>query len=219
MPTSNLHMLAGTGPWFVAMLITFFLGIEAQKIIARRNRKKWADNKAVRKPWKSGPNDKARRSEKTDKPFDAAQQLREVETATFARRSLLNASESRLLQVIDRTVAEVAPNWRVMAQVSMGEILSSPSEAAYRAINSKRVDLLIVGTDGEPLHAVEYQGSGHHLGPAATRDAVKKEALRKAGIGYIEITTGDTPADVRRIIARLAISQGIVPKPKTLEKS
>jgi len=31
-------------------------------------------------------------------------------------------------------------------------------------------------------HALEYQGSGHHNGScAAARDAVKKEALRKAG--------------------------------------
>ena len=96
-----------------------------------------------------------------------------------------------------------------MAQVSLGEILSSPCETAYRAINSKRVDLLLIGADGLPKHAVEFQGSGHHVGSAATRDAVKKEALRKAGIGYIEVMPGDTPAEVRLLIRKLAARDSV----------
>jgi hypothetical protein len=91
-----------------------------------------------------------------------------------------------------------------MAQVSLGEILTSPSELAFRAINSKRVDLLLINMAGYPVHAIEYQGSGHHLGPAATRDAIKREALRKAGVGYVEIKPGDTPAEVRRLLLRLS---------------
>jgi hypothetical protein len=136
--------------------------------------------------------------------FDSAAQLRAVEQATFKSRHLLNRGEARLLRVLEEACAAEAPEWRVMAQVSLGEILSSPCETAYRAINSKRVDLLLVGADGLPKHAVEFQGSGHHVGPAATRDAVKKEALRKAGVGYIEIMPGDTPAEVRLLIRKLA---------------
>jgi len=68
-----------------------------------------------------------------------------------------------------------------MAQVSLGEVLSSPDARAYSAINSKRVDLLIVSRSGDPIAAIEYQGHGHYQGTAAARDAVKKEALRKAG--------------------------------------
>ena len=51
----------------------------------------------------------------------------------------------------------------------------------------------IVGEDCRPLHAIEYQGSGHFKGAHATaaRDAVKKEALRRAGIGYVEVVPGD----------------------------
>jgi hypothetical protein len=62
---------------------------------------------------------------------------------------------------------------------------------------------LLVSHEGDPLHAIEYQGSGHHLGPAATRDAVKKEALRKAGIGYVEVQPGDTPGEVRATLLKL----------------
>lgn len=144
------------------------------------------------------------RADQAAAPFDAASQLRAVERATFKTRHLLNRGEARLLRVLEEACAAKAPDWRVMAQVSLGEILSSPCETAYRAINSKRVDLLLVGADGLPKHAVEFQGSGHHVGPAATRDAVKKEALRKAGIGYIEVMPGDTPAEVRLLIRKLA---------------
>ncbi|QLC26962.1 DUF2726 domain-containing protein [Parasphingopyxis algicola] len=92
-----------------------------------------------------------------------------------------------------------------MGQVSLGEILSSPDDDAYFAINSKRVDLLIVDADCRPLHAVEFQGAGHHTGKsAAARDAVKKEALRRAGIGYVEVVKGDTPAEVREMVRKLA---------------
>ena len=74
---------------------------------------------------------------------------------------------------------------------------------AYLAINSKRVDLLIIDAEFRPLHAVEFQGKGHHQGTAAARDAVKKEALRRAGIGYVEVVSGDTPAHVREMVRRL----------------
>jgi hypothetical protein len=36
---------------------------------------------------------------------------------------------------------------------------------------------------------------------------VKKEALRRAGIGYIEVVSGDTPAEVREMIRKLAGKQ------------
>ena len=90
-----------------------------------------------------------------------------------------------------------------MAQVNLGEILSSPDEQAYRAVNAKRIDFLLIDRNNRPLHGIEYQGSGHFIGAAATRDAIKREALRRAGIGYAEIMPGDLPADVERLVARL----------------
>jgi hypothetical protein len=39
----------------------------------------------------------------------------------------------------------------------------------------------------------------------AARDAVKKEALRKAGIGYHEVVAGHTtPAELKRLVEKLA---------------
>ena len=136
---------------------------------------------------------------------DAADQLRTVMRADFTAQPLLNKSEARLFRAIDRMVLEARPDWQVMAQVSLGEILRCADADAYRCINSKRVDLLLVDEECRPLHAIEYQGGGHFKGAHATaaRDAVKKEALRRAGIGYVEVVAGDTPAELRRVVERL----------------
>jgi hypothetical protein len=137
---------------------------------------------------------------------DAADQLRTVMKADFKAQPLLNKSEARLFKAMDKMVIELAPaGWQVMAQVSLGEILRCEDKDAYACINAKRVDLLIVDEECRPLHAIEYQGGAHFKGAHATaaRDAVKKEALRRAGIGYVEVVAGDTPAELRRVVERL----------------
>lgn len=140
-----------------------------------------------------------------DAKRDAAEQLRQVMSSTFTARPLLNKPERRLLQVIDQALLEHTPGWRAMGQVSLGEILWSEDKEAFWAINAKRVDLLVVDNECRPLHAIEFQGTGHHLSDeTAARDAVKKEALRRAGIGYVEVVSGDTPTHVRELVRRLA---------------
>jgi hypothetical protein len=107
---------------------------------------------------------------------------------------------------MDKMVLGMRPDWQVMAQVSLGEILRCKDADAYRCINSKRVDLLIVDEECRPLHAIEYQGGAHFKGAHATaaRDAVKKEALRRAGIGYVEVVGGEMgPAELRQVVERL----------------
>ena len=88
------------------------------------------------------------------------------------------------------------------AKLSKGQFIASPD--AYGCINSKRADRLLVDADCRARHAIEYQGTGHHQGSAAARDAVKKEALRKAGIGYHEVVAGQTtPKKLRLLVERL----------------
>ena len=192
-----LAFVEANAAWFVALLIAALLGAQLERAISRSARRSRRRARGSIVPFP--------RAAAT--PVDAAEQLRCVERAKFRQRRVLNRGEARLLDVLERACAVEAPGWRVLAQVSLGEILVSPDPDGYRAINSKRVDLLLVGEHGYPLHAIELQGSGHHLGPAATRDAIKKEALRKAGIGYVEVLPGDTPAEVRRLVAKLAERQ------------
>ena len=135
----------------------------------------------------------------------AADQLKLVSKAKFTSRSLLNKSEAKVFDALDKAVIERNPNWQVMAQVSLGEFLASPDQDAYFAVNSKRVDFALMDENCRVVHALEYQGSGHHTGnAAAARDAVKKEALRKAGIGYHEIVAGHTtPSELRALVEKL----------------
>ena len=137
---------------------------------------------------------------------DPAEQLRFVMAAKFEKRRLLSRSEAHVLYAAERAINTADLKWRVMAQVSLGEVLSSPDARAYSAINSKRVDLLIVSRFGDPIAAIEYQGHGHYQGTAAARDAIKKEALRKAGVRYIEVTPESGTEDMTREISRIARS-------------
>jgi hypothetical protein len=184
------------------LFVGAMLGIFVEKFVNWQNRREWRRRRERRGqvvPFQP----------KTDvigpKVPDAADQLRTVMKAEFKALPLLNRSEARLFKAIDKWVIDLRPGWQVMAQVSLGEILRCEDKAAYSCINSKRVDLLIVDEECRPLHAIEYQGGAHFKGAHATaaRDAVKKEALRRAGIGYVEVVAVDTPAELRRVVERL----------------
>lgn len=202
-------------PWLLATVLAVGavcgMGVErfAEYLKRAERRANWQKRRS--RPWnRRGGNDprhlKAVPGTSAERPtLDAADQLRIVMEADFAPRPLLNKPERRLLAHLDRALAEETSGWRAMGQVSLGEILASEDMDAYFAINSKRVDLLIIDADCRPLHVIEFQGTGHHQGTAAARDAVKKEALRRAGIGYIEIVSGDTPTELRAMVRKLAV--------------
>lgn len=125
--------------------------------------------------------------------FDANDQLSAVMAAPFEKQRIMNAAEYRAFKIVEEEIAAARRGYRVFAQTSLGEILRTPSEDAFFSINSKRIDILIVDRSGWPVLAIEYQGDGHYQGTAAARDAVKKEALRKAGVKCLELfpETGD----------------------------
>lgn len=134
---------------------------------------------------------------------DSAEQLRIVTAASFDKQPILTKTEARVLFAAEQAIEAAGLPWRVMAQVCLGEVLTTPDRIAYSAINSKRVDLLVVTRSGEPLAAIEYQGRGHYRGDAPARDAVKREALRKAGIRYIEMTPAHGPSDIAAEFSRM----------------
>ena len=189
-------------PYFVGILAFIFALNFLEAKFGRKKRGRWRRSSR----WKNRTQYQPRHDALPGRVPDAADQLRTVMRADFKAQPLLNKSEARLFRAMDKLVIELAPpGWQVMAQVSLGEILRCPDKDAYLCINSKRVDLLIVDADCKPVHAIEYQGGGHYKGAHATaaRDAVKKEALRRAGIGYVEVVAGDTAAELRRVVERL----------------
>lgn len=139
---------------------------------------------------------------RSDRP-DPAAQLNAVMNAEFRPKRLMSKSEARAFLQIERLLRGHQMGWRVMAQVSLGEVLTSTDAKAFAAVNSKRVDMLVIANDGHPLAAVEFQGSGHYLGTAAARDAVKREALRRAGVDFIEVKPDHSDEDLAFEIARL----------------
>lgn len=164
-----------------------------------------AGKKEKRRKWKGGrrSNWKPPRQNLHDLS-NATEQLQVVMQAKFHSRPLLNSPESKVFKALDEAVIARNSKWQVMAQVSLGEFLGSPNKRAYSCVNSKRVDFALMDENSCVIHALEYQGSGHHQGSAAARDAVKKEALRKAGIGYHEIVAGHTtPSELRALVEKL----------------
>jgi hypothetical protein len=192
------------------ILVGVLIGRNSKQAAAHRGRSAW--NKKHRKyGMLSFP---AERMEQQHPPsnipgasnaaMDAADQLRIVLGATFSVQPLLNASETRVFWELRSIIRDLSPSWQVMAQVSLGEILQCKDPRAFSCINSKRVDLLLVDDNCRPRHVVEYHGAGHYRSSAAARDAIKKEALRKAGITYHEVLAGETtPSDLRRLVEKL----------------
>jgi hypothetical protein len=132
-----------------------FFGVVVQRSATRMRRQAWRERnryrwnrmrggKFVNRPWlvKFDP--------PVPKPPDAADQLRIVMGADFTIQPLLNKSEARVFKELDRIVIGCNPGWQVMAQVSLGEILRSRDADAYRCINSKRIDLLLVDEQRHP---------------------------------------------------------------------
>lgn len=194
----------------IVMAIGGAIGIAIENALNRidreRRRAYWAGRNAARKRGKGPARHTAQRPEaRQDAEKSAAtDQLKTVMGAQFRPRPLLNKPEARLFKVLDELVIARNPEWQVMAQVSLGEFITSDDAAAYGCVNSKRVDFALMAPDASVRHALEYQGNGHHQGTAAARDAVKKEALRKAGIGYHEIVAGhSTPGELKRLVEKL----------------
>ena len=200
----------------IVLAIGALIGATVERVLEKSDREKrkayWRGRNAGRfgkKNWKrqaASISEPAGRQEPAD---FAADQLKLVSRATFTSRSLLNKSEAKVFEALDKAVIARNPGWQVMAQVSLGEFLASPDKDAFLAVNSKRVDFALMDANCRVVHALEYQGSGHHTGDcAAARDAVKKEALRKAGIGYHEVVAGHTtPSELRALVERLVLGR------------
>jgi hypothetical protein len=118
-------------------------------------------------------------------------QLRRVCRAPFQKQKLMNFSEFQVFRIIEQDAEIRRAGFRLVAQAPLGEILKSQYKNGFRAVNGKRVDMLILDRSGWPVLAIEYQGEGHYDDTSDLRDAIKRTALTKAGIGYLEIFPKD----------------------------
>ena len=136
---------------------------------------------------------------------DPRAQIEAVSQVAFEPVRLLNREEAPLLPLLERCISGLGQGHRVMAQTSLGELIrprrgsadAGQARRAFASINSKRLDFAIIDRRGYLVCAVEYQGSGHYHRESFMRDAVKREALRKAGIAFVEVPHGYTADEVR----------------------
>ncbi len=190
MPPWDGGELLRMAPAFAAFVTFMFVVILGERVRRHVSRSRQLRIWGVRPTGGRVP---GRDSDVTDIGF----QLRAVMAASFKKRRILNNSEYQVFTIIENELKLARTGHRVFAQTSLGEILTSPESDAFHSINSKRIDILVVDVNGWPVLAVEYQGGGHYQGDAAGRDAVKKEALRKAGIRYLEVSEADTADQIR----------------------
>ena len=112
----------------------------------------------------------------------------------FETRPVLNASERRLHAEIERLMPQhFHHRARLLSQVAVAEFIYAPEKRDFWTIGAKRVDMLIVDGNFQPLCAIEYQGAGHYgsnahsRAKARSRDWAKRRALRIAGVPLVEI--------------------------------
>lgn len=151
-------------------------------------------------------------------------QLEAVRRVEFERCPLLNRSESAVFVVLEEVLRDLG-GYRLMAQTSLGEVIRPVPrsgtkialEEARASINSKRLDFAVFDTSGALVLALEYHGHGHHNRTSALRDAVKREALSRAGVPLIEIperwNAGRLAGDVRA--ALVAEAPQVTPPPES----
>lgn len=142
-------------------------------------------------------------------PMDSVTQLRLVSDARFSSRRILSEEAAALLGEVESIVAELGQKWRVMSQVSLSDIVDSADTEALSAIGNQRVDLAITTARQMPIAVIEYQAMGQIRQDDAIQDAVRREALRRAGIIYIQVRASDPAGVLRDQLARLAAFQGM----------
>ncbi len=172
------------------------------------------------KAWPAAPPPAPPKTPEQERAEILDRQLEAVirQQVSFYRRRVMNRGEYDLFRAAMGVTGQQLPGgtfpFYVFPQVSLGQIIGTQdpgkpeSEAAHRAINSKRCDLLLADRSGNPVAVLEFQGSGHDLsGTAKRRDEIKKIALERAGVRFIEIADGTAPGEIQRTIRELLTRQ------------
>ena len=140
-----------------------------------------------------------------------------IAKADFEPRRLLNKSEYRILQILEKITREVGgrpsrhgPNQLGLKLLPQDRIRIGRKRATLRFARStaSALDFLIIDHSGLPALAVEHQGHGHYQNRAFMRDAVKREAVRKAKVKFLEI-----PAEYDARVLEEQIRSVLLPNP------
>jgi hypothetical protein len=206
----------------VILGLVAFVAFKAGRIRRRRQPRVWRENHAYGRGAASKGTDEATVA-KVIPPVttptvsvrqnmaDPRTQMEAVSRVGFQPVPLLNRSEARLLPLLESVVRSAKSGHRVMAQTALGEVIrplqdgvsKELQDQAFASINSKRLDFAIIDRFGILRLAIEYQGHGHYHDTSFMRDVVKREALRKAGVPFLEISADYRRDDVIREVCRV----------------
>lgn len=136
------------------------------------------------------------------KGFTHSSNLAIVAKSSYHKVPLMNKSEHRLFYLLLNYLKShnLDSHFLLFSQVAMGEFIKAEQDEAYAKINHKRVDFLITDKQSNPIAVIEYQGHAHYQHNAAERDAIKREACRKANIAFIEITPNYNQVELNIIL-------------------
>lgn len=110
----------------------------------------------------------------------------------FEAVPLLNKQEIKVYESLLENIQVASNNeYKVFAQVSLGEILKNSDRSSFNRINQKRADFCIVDRNYMPIAVIEYHGGGHYRGNYQERDEIKQQATEYAGLIYHAILERD----------------------------
>ena len=100
-----------------------------------------------------------RRSRKRGRPDQVAAVSHKA--VSWRRWAVLNHNEGLVYESAQAVLEQLEPSWNVWPQVSLSEVVETEgrSEAdneAYRWINSRRANFLVVDGEGWPLAVIKY---------------------------------------------------------------
>lgn len=128
---------------------------------------------------------------------------------SYSSRPILNASEGRLYQVLERWRRENARHLNLSVQVAYGSFLSAEATDDWRKVAAKHADFVFWGKDRFVKAVIEYDGAGHYgssreeAQKVAERDRVKDAAVSSANIPLIRIPQNASEADIRATLAQV----------------
>lgn len=130
--------------------------------------------------------------------------LRKVLEPKFTRKVLLNKSEIRVFDMLQRAKPD---GHHVSCQVFYGEFLKCDGNRKFRTINAKRADFVLCDEAFNVVAVIEYQGSGHFGSSvksrrnALGRDRDKRKALAEADVPLIEVPAKFSQDLIDRLLA------------------
>ncbi|MFD3191041.1 DUF2726 domain-containing protein [Sedimentitalea sp. HM32M-2] len=149
----------------------------------------------------------------------AADPLQAIARVRFERIRLLNPAESRLLPIIEHAAQAADSGLRVTTRTSLGDIIaprhgcasSDDRRHACATINSRQLDFAVFDRFGLCVCAIDVQRRVHAINQPRTdqpaRDAIKTEALSRAGVPLIEIAPDIQAPQLQRQLQRVLAPQ------------